>query len=170
MKKSSIHDLVLMAFYLALFVVLDFLANSLPFFRMPQGGTLGLGSVALLMASYQLGWKKGLWVAVLSVPMQFVTGMMYILGPTQFVLDYLIPFSVYGIACLFPNWGYFYSGVLVTNLIRFISSTLSGVLFYEVTWEGSIIYQAFYMVPTTIVGLILVPLLIKSLKIKVTKD
>lgn len=61
MKKMSVQELVMMAFYLALFTVLDYLANSLPFFRMPQGGTLGLGTVALLLASYQLGWKKEPW-------------------------------------------------------------------------------------------------------------
>lgn len=96
--------------------------------------------------------------------LQFVTGRMYILGFTQFLLDYLISFGVYGIACLFPNKGYFYSGVLITNIIRFISSTLSGVFFYNVTLGGSIIYQAWHMVPTTIVGLVLVPLLYQKLE------
>ena len=167
MRNKEVREMVLMAFYLALFVVLDFLANSLPFFRMPQGGTLGLGTIALLMASYQLGWKKGTVVAVLSVLMQFVTGMMYILGPVQFILDYLIAFSVYGLAVLFPNWGLFYSGILVTNLVRFVSSWLSGILFYGVTWEASAVYQAWYIVPTLILDLILIPLLVKALKIKI---
>lgn len=168
-RNQQVRELVLMAFYLALFVVLDFLSNSLPIFQMPNGGTLGLGTIALLLASYQLGWKKGLMVSVLSVLMQFVTGRMYILGFTQFFLDYLIAFGIYGIACLFPNWGWFYSGVLVTNLIRFLSSTLSGVLFYQVTWWGSVLYQASYMVPTLILGLVLIPLMVKSLRIKVQK-
>lgn len=103
---------------------------------MPQGGTLGLGTIALLLASYHLGWQLGLITAMLSVLIQFVTGQMYILGFTQFLLDYFIAFSVYGIACLFPNWKYFYSGVLITNLIRFLSSTISGVVFYGVTPVG----------------------------------
>ena len=94
---------------------------------------------------------------------------MYLLGFTQFLLDYFIAFSVYGLACLFPNYKYFYSGVLITNVIRFISSTISGVVFYKTTWMGSIIYQAWYMVPTTIIGLILVPLLMKSLAPRMKK-
>lgn len=151
-----------MAMYLALFFVLDWLSNALPLFKMPQGGTLGLGTVALLLSSYQLGWQKGLIVAALSVLLQFVTGQMYLLGFVQFLLDYLIAFSVYGLASLFPNFGLFYSGVLVTNLVRFLSSTISGVVFYGATWLSSMAYQSGYMVPTLILDLILVPLIIKS--------
>ena len=164
MKKLTVQEIVLMAFYLALFFVLDFLSNAIPFFQMPQGGTVGLGTVALLLASYQLGWQKGLIVALLSIIIQFVTGAMYILGPLQFALDYFIAFAVYGLASCFPTWGWFYSGVLITNLIRFASSTLSGVLFYGVTLTGSLIYQAWYMVPTTVIGMVLVPLLMKALQ------
>lgn len=164
MKKMSVQELVMMAFYLALFTVLDYLANMLPVFKMPNGGTLGLGTVALLMASYQLGWKKGTIVSMLSILMQFVTGQMYLLGFVQFLLDYFFAFSVYGLACLFPNYGWFYSGILVTNVIRFFSSTLSGVLFYETPFVPSMIYQAGYMVPTLILDLIMVPLLVKALE------
>lgn len=160
----SVKDLVTMAFYLALFMVFDAFINTLPFLQMPQGGSLGVSTVVLLIASYHLGWKKGLVVSVLSVLLQFVTGRMYILGFTQFCLDYLIAFAVYGIACVFPNYKMFYSGVLFTNLVRFISSTISGVVFYQTTLPASMIYQAWYMVPTTILGLILVPVLYKALE------
>ena len=169
MKDLSVKDLVLMAFYVALFMVLDMFINTLGFLQMPQGGSLGVYTIALLLASYHLGWKKGTVVAIVSVFCQFVTGRMYLLGFTQFLLDYFIAFSVYGLACLFPNYKYFYSGVLITNLIRFLSSTISGVVFYKTTWMGSIIYQAWYMVPTTIIGLILVPLLMESLAPRIKK-
>lgn len=161
--KFTTRDVAYIAMYLALFFVLDWLSNVLPFFKMPNGGTLGLGTIALLLASYQLGWQKGLLTAVLSILIQFVTGAMYLLGFVQFLLDYFIAFAVYGLACLFPNWKWFYSGVLATNLVRFISSTISGVVFYGVTWWGSIVYQASYMIPTTILGLVLVPLLVKAI-------
>lgn len=167
-SKFTTRSIAYMAMYLALFFVLDYLSNTLPLFRMPQGGTLGLGTIALLLASYHLGWQLGLITAMLSVLIQFVTGQMYILGFTQFLLDYFIAFSVYGIACLFPNWKYFYSGVLITNLIRFLSSTISGVVFYGVTWWGSIVYQSSYMIPTLIVDLILVPLLVRALSKRVS--
>lgn len=162
-SRFTVRDIAYIGMYLALFYVLDVISNMVPLFKMPQGGTLGLGTVALLLASYHLGWKKGLLTAMLSVLIQFVSGQMYLLGFVQFLLDYFIAFSVYGIACLFPNFGYFYSGILITNLIRFISSTISGIVFYEVPFWGSVVYQASYLVPTLILDLILVPLLVKGL-------
>lgn len=168
-KKLGVQDITYVAMYLALFFVLDWLSNTLPLFRMPQGGTLGLGTVALLMASYQLGWRLGLITSILSILLQFVTGQMYIIGFTQFLLDYFFAFSVYGLACLFPNFKFgtktdlFYSGVLITSIIRFFSSTASGVFFYETPFVASMAYQATYMVPTLILDLIMVPLLVSAL-------
>ena len=134
MKNLSVKDLVLMAFYVALFMVLDTFVNTLGIFQMPNGGSLGVSTLALLMASYHLGWKKGLFVSVVSVFAQFVTGPMYTIDLLGFLLDYLLAFSVYGIACLFPNFGYFYTGVLVTNFIRLFVQPflelLCGVLIY----------------------------------------
>ncbi|EOS61884.1 hypothetical protein C815_00364 [Firmicutes bacterium M10-2] len=164
MKKNlSVRDLVLMAFYVALFMVLDTFVNTLPLFQMPNGGSLGVSTIPLLMASYQLGWQKGLVVSIVSVFAQFVTGPMYTPDLVGFLLDYFIAFSVYGLACLFPNFGYFYSGIFITNTIRFISSVLSGCLVWSTPLWASITYNATYMLPTLILGLILIPLLMKSL-------
>ena len=150
MKNLSVKDLVLMAFYVALFMVLDTFVNTLGIFQMPNGGSLGVSTLALLMASYHLGWKKGLFVSVVSVFAQFVTGPMYT-------------------PCLFPNFGYFYTGVLVTNFIRFICSTISGTVVWGVDLWGSIVYQATYMVPTLILGLIIIPLLYKAVEPSIKK-
>ncbi len=164
MKKNEIKTLVYMAFYIALFYVLDLFVNTLPMFQMPRGGSLGVSVIALLMASYHLGWKKGVVVSVASVFLQFMTGPMYTPDLLGFTLDYLIAFSVYGFASLFKNYGFFYTGIFVTNFVRFISSTISGVVVWEVPLWGSIVYQLSYMVPTLILTLVLVPLLHKSLK------
>ena len=125
-KNLSVRDLVLMAFYVALFMVLDTFINTLPMLQMPNGGSLGVSTLALLLASYHLGWKKGLAVAIVSVFAQFITGPMYTPTLIGFLLDYLLAFAAYGLASLFPNFGYFYTGVLVTNFIRFVCSTISG--------------------------------------------
>lgn len=169
MKKTNVRELVLMAFYVALFMVLDVTVNALPLFRMPNGGSLGISCLALLMASYQLGWKKGLAVSLLSVFAMFLTGPMYTPDLLGFLLDYLLAFGVYGLASLFPNFGVFFSGVLITNLLRFFFSTLSGVIVWNVPWIGSIQYQAAYMIPTTIVTLIFTPMLYRLLEPKFQK-
>ncbi len=158
-----------MSLYVALFVVFDSFVNTLPMFQMPQGGSLGLSVIALLMAGYHLGWKCGLIVSITSVFLQFVTGPMYTPDLLGFLLDYFFAFSVYGFAACFPNYKMFYSGVLMTNIFRTMFSTLSGVFVWGVSLEGSIAYQLTYMVPTTIVTLIVIPLLMNLLK-PVMKD
>ena len=56
--NQKIKSLVYIALYGVLFVVLDFLANTFNLFVMPQGGRLSLGTIALILSSYHLGWKK----------------------------------------------------------------------------------------------------------------
>lgn len=163
-KNLSVRDVVLMAFYVALFMVLDTFINTIPILQMPNGGSLGVSTLALLIASYHLGWQKGLFVAIVAVFAQFITGPMYTPTLIGFLLDYLLAFAAYGLASLFPNFGYFYSGVLVTNAIRFICSTISGVVVWETPLWGSIAYQATYMIPTFILGIVLVPLMMKLLE------
>ena len=168
-KNLSVRDVVLMAFYVALFMVLDTFINTMPILQMPNGGSLGVSTLALLIASYHLGWQKGLFVAVVAVFAQFITGPMYTPTLIGFLLDYLLAFAAYGLASLFPNFGYFYTGVLVTNFIRFVCSTISGTVVWGVDLWGSIVYQATYMVPTLILGLIIVPLLYKAVEPSIKK-
>ncbi len=170
MKNLSVKDLVLMAFYVALFMILDSFVNTLPFFQMPNGGSLGISTLALIIASYHLGWQKGLLVAIVSVFAQFITGPMYTPTLLGFVLDYLIGFSVYGLACLFPTVKMFYSGVFITNLIRFASSVISGVYVWQTPWWGSITYNATYIIPTLIVGLVFTPLFMKALEPRLKRN
>lgn len=162
--KWTTKDLVYMALYAALFIVLDVAVNTLGILQMPNGGSLGVSVIPLLMASYHLGWQKGTAVAVLSILLQYVTGPMYTPDLVGFLLDYFFAFSVYGLASLFPNYKWFYSGVLVTNLVRLICSTLSGILVWETAPWASLVYNATYMIPTAILCLVLLPLVMPRIK------
>ena len=162
--KWTTKDLVYMALYAALFIVLDVAVNTLGILQMPNGGSLGVSVIPLLMASYHLGWQKGTVVAVLSILLPYVTGPMYTPDLVGFLLDYFFAFSVYGLASLFPNYKWFYSGVLVTNLVRLISSTLSGILVWETAPWASLVYNATYMIPTAILCLVLLPLVMPRIK------
>lgn len=130
---------------------------------MPKGGSIGVSTVVLLVCSYHLGWKKAVLSGLISVLVQFVTGPMYVSNLLGFFLDYLFAFSIYGIASLFPNFGYIYTGVIITNFLRFVSHTIGGVLVWETPLWGSITYNAPYMIATCIVGMILVPIIVKRL-------
>ena len=173
-NRDSIRSIAYMGMYLALFFVFDWLSNQIPFFKMPQGGTLGLGVIPLILASYHLGWKKGLLVGVLSVVLQFMTGQMYLVQNSdgfslfqiflQFMMEYPVAFGVYGLSSLFPNYGKFSTGVMVTNLIRLALHVIAGTIYWATPLPASISYNAWYMVPTMLLSLVIVPLIMSRLK------
>ncbi len=153
-----------MAIYCALFVVFDRVSDMLNLFKMANGGKLNFGPIALLICSYHLGWKKGTLVGIVSVFLQLVIGSVSWYGIASFLLDYMIAYAVYGLASLFPNISYFYSGIFVTSAIRLLSSTLAGTIVWESPFWASLTYNASYMIPTTLCAVIIVPLLCERLK------
>lgn len=169
MKNSSTKTIAFMAIYLALFFVIQWLAEMIGLFRMPQGGMLELGVLALLLCSYHLGWKPAVAVGLLSVLLMFITGRVYIIQANdgfsplqivmQFVMEYPIAFGIYGFASLFPNFGKCYSGVAVTNLIRLAIHTIAGTIYWSTPFAASLTYNAWFMIPTMIVCMIVVPIL-----------
>ena len=163
-KGITVKDLCFMALYAAIFIVLDYIAHLLPLLQMPQGGSVGLGTIALLLASYHLGWKNGIVVGMLSVPLQYITGQMYVNGIFGLVFDYIVPFGIYGIASMFVNKGDLYPGIIFTNLIRFACHVMTGVVIWETALWGSITYNGPYMLATCIVDILVVPILYKRLK------
>lgn len=166
MNKNKTREIVLMSFYIALFIVFEVAGNMIVFFKMPQGGSLGISTIPLLLASYHLGWKKGLYIGLLSVVLQFMTGVIYSPNLLGFLLDYVLAFSIYGLASIFPNRKWFYSGVIITNLSRLLFSTISGVIVWKTTWIASFVYNAYFMIPTMLLGVIMIPILIDVLHIK----
>lgn len=157
------NHLVKASFYLSLFFVLDVISNSFNLFRMPQGGVLGLGVIALMMAAYDMGWVKGLLIALVSIILQMFVSPLFVVAFPQLFLDYIFAFGIYGLSPLFgPVW----LGVVLVNVIRFISHVLSGVLYFEAGWIASMTYNAWYMVPTLIISLLVVPVLKTRLNIK----
>ncbi len=179
MKRDRVVlKLTFVALYSALFIVLDYAAHTFGFFQMPNGGSLGLGSLAILVAAYHLGWKEGVAVGLISVPLQLISSGTIWFTPTWpligLLLDYVIPFGVYGFAPLFKDVKIaslkIKTGVIITNLIRFVSHVVVGALLWSVTWLGSLIYNAWYMIPTLILGMILVPLIVSRLPKKYLHD
>ena len=150
-----------MALYAAMFIVLD----RITLFHMPQGGSVNLSSVALLLASYHLGWKNGLLTCVVANGLLYVTGSMNFYSSIfSLFFDYLFAYCGYAFASVFPNIGKFYSGVLITNLFRLLCSTLSGIIAFGSGVWPSLEYNGSYMIPVTIIGLIVVPLLMEALR------
>ena len=100
-SQISVRTLAYMALYVALYVVLKWVGNMIPFLQMPNGGSIELELIAVFIASYHLGWKGGVCVALLSWLISFVLGFrMWLYYPIQIILDYVGPLVVCGMASL----------------------------------------------------------------------
>ena len=173
MKRSRVVlDMVWIGVYVALFIVLDYISNQVPIFKMPNGGTIGFSTIVLLLASYHLGWKKGVVVSLLTLPLQGFFAPFYFVNVFGFILEYVIAFGLYGLASLFPTIHYkieIMTGVIIVNGIRFIIHLVAGVYFWGITWWGSFVYNFGYMFMTLVVGLIFTPLIYKRIKIIINR-
>ena len=74
-----------MALYAALYVVLKFAGQYIPFLQMPQGGSIELELAAVFIASYHMGWKYGILTAMIGFLLTFICGFpIYWLNLGQF--------------------------------------------------------------------------------------
>lgn len=105
MKKNSILLLCYLAMYAALYVVLKFVGNMIPFLQMPNGGSIELELIALFICAYHLGTWYGMACGLLSFLLTVLLGAkLYVVSLPQFLLDYILPLVVCGAAKgLFPS-------------------------------------------------------------------
>ena len=177
MRKMETKELVFMAFYACLALVLEYVNQFIPFLQMPQGGSINVAIIPIFIASYQLGVKKGIITALLCWGLGFLMGFnAWFLNVPQYLLDYIIPVVVVGAAAVLPKLGKIsnvYVGVVVAGIIRFASTVLSGVYYWfpegepagsAYAWTYSLGYNFYYNFATLIVAIILVPILINRLK------
>ena len=102
MKNDQIKRIAFMAIYMALYVALKMVGNMIPFLQMPNGGSIELELIPLMIASYHLGWKYGALCGLASFLLTIVLGFpMYFVQPIQIVLDYVLPISIVGMVSLF---------------------------------------------------------------------
>lgn len=180
MKKLKTLDLVYMAFYIALSIALNFLNQAVPLIQMQNGGSVEYALVALIVASYHLGWRKATMVALISYLLEVMLGFhTYMLNPMQVFFDYIFPICIMGFASIMPkifkketlNICF---GIFMVMLLKYFSHVISGALFYAsysghvngsvAGWIFSFGYNATYCIPTAILALAIVPILVKRLK------
>lgn len=100
-NRKQIQYLAYLALYTALYIVLKFVGNFIPFLAMPNGGSIEIELIAVCLASYHLKWKGGVAVAILSWLMTIVLGFpMYFVHPIQIALDYVLPLVFVGLSSL----------------------------------------------------------------------
>lgn len=176
-RKTKISKLTLSAIFIALATVLSLIKVV----KMPLGGSVTLLSMLpIVMISIMLGLKWGLASSFVYSLIQLILGITLdgLLGwgltPVMLIgtifLDYIIAFSVLGIAGAFSKKGYtgICIGVALALLLRFVSHFISGfIIFTELEQFElfgnmfvnrpvlySLSYNGFYMLPELIITVI----------------
>lgn len=147
--------------------------------NMPLGGSINLSCLPIISSSFLYNPSWGILIGFVYSITKLILCFKSppILNPISLIavifLDYIIPYSCLGLSSIFKVRGrYRYTiGILFTMIVRLISTTLSGVLiwkniFYPYTniFIYSIIYNSIYIVPETVLSIILCPLVVRFLK------
>jgi thiamine transporter len=155
---------------------------------LPFGGTVTVSILPILYYSYRRGAVWGIGAGFVYSLIQMMLGFYIPPAKTWWalvlcvVLDYVIAFSVSGSACLFAKlcgkhrlFGYC-TGAVAVCVIRFVSSFLSGVVLWGEyapegmnVWLYSLIYNASYMIPSTILTAIFAVIICAAIDPKTLK-
>lgn len=157
-KKNirNVRVLVEMALAAALAVVLSLIK----LYTLPQGGSLSLEMIPVFYIAVRRGGALGCVTGLLMGLGQLFFGA-YIVHPAQLVLDYPLAFTLLGVAGFMRSTPLV--GVVVGSFLRFAAHVLSGLIFFaQYAPEGmnvlaySAIYNASYMLPETVITLVVI--------------
>ncbi len=161
------------ALLIAVAVVIEFAFRILP--RQPQGGSIDITMLPLIILAYRQGFLRGLLGGMIFGVLNFLlSGLALHWG--SFFLDYLLAFGALASAAWFFRMGresavYFGLGILAAGILRFALHVVSGVVFFgEYAPEGtpvleySLTYNFTYMGPSIALTLVIGLLIFDRLK------
>jgi len=151
---------------IAVCIAMAVVGSFIKVWEMPQGGSVALTMVPILLISIKRGpWAGAVTGAIYGVLSLLIAGVIY--HPMSILLDYVLAFGLLGLAGFFrKNVPQVILGCFVGVAGRFVSSLVSGaVLFAEYApagqnpWIYSLVYQATYLVPEFIISTVIIVLL-----------
>lgn len=162
----------------AVLVALAQVLSYIKLMELPNGGSLTPAMFPLILFAVRWGWKPGLLASFAFGLLQLIFDGAYALGWQSMLLDYLVAFTPLGLAGLFrgKKWGIF-AGTVVGCACRFAVHYISGVTIYKIlaptellgmTFTSpsfySLVYNGSYMLPNTVLALVIAGLLYVPLK------
>lgn len=157
------------------------LAQAMSFVKLseaPNGGAITPAMLPILLFAVRWGLRPGLLAGFAFGVLQLIFDGAYAWGWQSMLLDYLAAFTLLGLAGLFKGrkWGIF-AGTLAGCAGRFAVHYISGVTIYRIvapteflnrTFTSpelySLIYNGSYMLPSTLIALVLAAVLYRPLK------
>ena len=180
MKNKKLRTLSEGAIMLAVGLVL----NSVPLFRLPNGGSIDLGMIPIFLFALRWGLGWGLLEGFLFGLIQIFIEGAVAWGWQSLLLDFLVAFTPLGVAGLFKGKGKgIFAGVLLGCFLRFVVHYISGVTIYAIIaptelfgitwmnpWTYSLAYNGSYMLIDTILCVLVFAALYKPLNKYIQAD
>ena len=174
---SKTKELTTISIYVAIAIALDIIKEFIPFLNMPSGGSINIALIPITLCSFHLGIKDGLLVGILWFVVSSLIGLnKYFVSFGQIVFDYIIPSIIMGLSSIFYRRKKLIEielGILLMMIIRTFSICLSGAVYWfdaalakgsTEAWIFSLTYNLPYSLLTTLMLLIVIPLIFNSLK------
>lgn len=152
-------------------IILSFILSNIVILKMPFGGSITLASSSpIILSSLLFGAKYGLYSSLVYSLIQIFFGFHPppVKTACAFVmticLDYIVPYMVLGLTQLFvkdikSSYKKAFLGTLITGIIRYISSVISGIIIWSdlfplgiSVWQYSVIYNLIYIFPDVIIA------------------
>ena len=174
-KNTNFHFRVRMLCEGAMMVALAQVLSYIKLMELPNGGSLTPAMFPIILFAVRWGLTPGLMAGFTFGLLQLIFDGAYAWGWQSMLLDYLVAFTPLGLAGLFKGkkWGIFV-GTVVGCLGRFVIHFISGVTVYAqympeefmgMTMTSpvfySVLYNGTYMLPNTILAIIICALLMK---------
>ena len=172
MDKKRLLMLVEIAIFAAIGLVLDIISFQIG----ANGGSVSLVMVPIVLIAFRWGLGAGLTTGLLLGVMQAMFGG-YIMHWFQAILDYGVAFTVVGLAAIVRKpvleaaanldkkkmTIYIAVGTVFAGLLRYLSHSLAGIVFFAPAGENpyifSLVYNGTYMLPATILTAVVCVLL-----------
>ncbi len=170
MKNNDLLKLTESSILVALAIVIDWAMKEvfLPL-SMPAGGHVSIATLFLIFIGFRNGKNYGfIGCIVFAIVNWLLDGR--VTNIWSIFLDYIIAFGIFGISGFFKNvikenkQLLFIAIFFVCTTIRFISSTISGIIAFDTPLWGSIVYNAPYTYVSFILSVILGCILLPKLK------
>lgn len=173
-NRSKVRMLVEGAIMVAIAMALSFL----PIFRLSNGGSIDLAMVPVLFFAVRWGLGPGLLAGFVFGALQIITEGAIAWGWQSILLDFLVAYTPLGLAGIFKGkpWGIF-AGTVLGCAGRFVVHFISGITIYAILvptelfqvsytspWLYSVIYNGAYMLPATVLCMVVFGLLYRPMK------
>lgn len=154
---------------IALTSVFEVIFSSIGITIFPNGGSVSLALLPLMVITMRLGFLRGLLAASIYGIFQFVLPVpVFFLTPVQYLFDYIVPtIAAVLIVALGRKKSQIYLGVVAVFAAKYLSHVIAGVVFWSEfapegfsAWTWSLYYNATYAFPSMVLSLIVVGVLL----------